>query len=490
MIKTGYDLLEHQTGGFHKGELISIIGRPLMGRTMFVLNLYRNLIIEGRHKAAFLTSECPVYKAMELLNRMMNNERLNVSDSVIDVSNCQNVDVLNDIIRQLVYKDGINVIILDSLHYLTLFDDVANLFLYEKLADVSRRIKQLAKELGITIIMTSRTNYMVDEREGFQGMLPQLSDTNKIGDLAYYSDVVLGLYRPEVDSVFVDMKGYDLHDVLYVFVLKSRKRITDLFIKCSISTKSGLITENEVVTNKDIIPRIIDEDAEFISDALLNKGKELWTFIREFNNNLDITNLKKYNLPLFNGTMNILDLITISKGYQYELSCIYEAFSGYHTTITLQGEGMKEKDACHDDIAMGLETKGHPAITPVIIWQIYLFCKLFRGVDYAEWYYGMPIFEISDIDINKFRVVHEEDREPLRQAFAQLQVDKSLLLPQITSDQEGLIHHVKCTWWFPSEGLVQETISYYSARHRTMEYNSNKEIIIPYNSGEMSDFPI
>ena len=488
MIKTGYEILDHQTGGFHKGELISIIGRPLMGRTMFALNLYKNILLNGNN-AAFLTSECPAYKVSELLKGMMDDEYESVAKRIVDVHDCRSVVALIDIIRRLVYMDGINVIILDSMHYLSLFEDVATPFLYEKLADVTRRIKQLAKELGITIIMTSRTNYMVDEREGFQGMLPQLSDTNKIGDLAYYSDVVLGLYRPEVDSVLRDIKGNDLHDVLLVLVLKSRRAITEKFPTFSVSPKNCSITEEKSVANKDFILEVIGEDIEFLSDALLNKGKEFWTFIRKFNNKLDVTNLEKYNLPLFNGAMNILDLITISKGCQYELSCIHEAFSGYHTTITLQSEDMKEKDACHDDIAIGLETKKHLAITPVIIWQIYLFCKLFRGVDYAEWYYGMPIFEFSDIDVNKFRVVHEEDRESLKQKFAQLQVDKSLLFPQIISDQEGTIHHVKCTWWFPSEGLVQETISYYSAGYRAVEYNSNKEIIIPYNNGEVLDLP-
>ena len=474
MIKTGYDILDHYTGGFHKGELISIIGRPLMGRTMFALNLYNKILLNGNN-AAFLTSECPAYKAIELLNEMIGEGQPCMANKIMGVSGCKSVNDLVDVIRNLVKKDDVNVIILDSFHYLALFEDVATSFLYEKLADVTRRIKRLAKTLGITIIMTSRTNYMVDERESFQGMLPQLSDTNKMGDLAYYSDVVLGLYRPEVDSVYEDMKGHDLHDVLFVLVLKSRKAITDKFPAYSISPKNCCITEKKAVANKDAIMEEIDEDTVFISNVLVDKGIELWAFLREFNDNWDVTNLKKCNQPLFEGVMNILDLITISKGFQYELSSVHEAFSGYHTTITLQSGKIKEKDACYDDIAIGLETKEHLAITSMVIWQIYLFCKFYRGIDYAECYYGMPIFELSDLDSNKFIIAHGEDQERLKSAYSHLQVERSSILPLIISD--GTNYRVKCTWWFPAKGLVQETIDYCCYDNKVSEYKSNQQVL-------------
>ena len=475
MIKTGYYILDRLTGGFHKGELISIIGRPLMGRTIFVLNLYRNLIFEGRNKAAFLTSECPIYKAIELLTRMMDNEHSNVADSIIDVSNCPNIDMLNDTIRRLVYKDGINVIILDSLHYLTLFDDVNSPSLYEKLADATRRIKQLAKELGITIIMTSRTNYMVDEREGFQGLLPQLSDTDKMGDLAYYSDVVLGLYRPEVDAVLRDIKGNDLHDILFVLVLKSRKVITGKYPTYSISPKNCSITEKRLVANRDAILEEFKDDTDGLSDALINKGKELWAFLSEVNVNLNVCDMEKNDQPLFDGVMNILDLVQISKECKYNFSIIHEAFTGYFTTICLQGENLKQREANNDDISIGLEVKNGVAINSMVIWQIYLFCKFYRGIDYAEWYYGKPIFEVSDIDPDKVMVAHEEDREHLKQIYSRLHVEKSSLLPQVIFD--GSNYHVKCTWWFPSKGLVQETIDYSCCACKVSESNSNQQVL-------------
>jgi len=248
MIEIGYKLIDHQTGGFHKGELISIIGRPLMGRTMFALNLFKNILADKRNKVVFLTSECPAYKLKKLLNQMGEDERQDATDIIKDVTDCRNADALLELIQQLVDGDEVNVVILDSFHYLTLLENVATPFLYERLADIARKIKQLAREFGITIIMTSRTNYLADEREGVWCKCPQLSDTNKIGDLAYYSDVVLGLYRPEVDGVSVDGKGNDMHNVLFVSTLKSRKSIKEQSIKCFISSNNCCIAEQGMVS--------------------------------------------------------------------------------------------------------------------------------------------------------------------------------------------------------------------------------------------------
>ena len=245
MFQSGYRLLDRQTGGFHKGELVSIIGRPLMGRTIFALNLFRNIVLDGENNAVFLTSECPACKAAEFLDRMNGNEQPGTADRIVDISACKNVDALLELIRHLRAEKKVDVVILDSFHYLTLFDDLSTSFLYERLADTSRRIKQLAKELGITIIMTSRTNYMVDERIGARGKMPQLSDTDKMGDLACFSDVVLGLYRPEVDGMLVDARGYDMRHVLYVLILKSRMAVAEHAIKFSISPGNCRITEQQ-----------------------------------------------------------------------------------------------------------------------------------------------------------------------------------------------------------------------------------------------------
>lgn len=225
-----------------------------MGRTMFALNLFKNICAEGEHNAVFLTAECPDYKAIKLLKGMMENENYDMSDRIIDVATCEDVQTLFNIIRQVVEKQKVDVVILDSFHYLTLIDNFATPFLYESLADITRRMKQLAKKLSITIIMTSRTNYMDEERHfNYITKRPLLSDTDKMGDLAYYSDVVLGLYRPEVDSILVDTKGNDLHTVLYVLILKSRRRIEDQLVKFTMSSKNCNIAEVEKLPMKEYV---------------------------------------------------------------------------------------------------------------------------------------------------------------------------------------------------------------------------------------------
>lgn len=247
MINTGYTHLDQLTGGFHNGELISIIGRPLMCRTLFALNLFKNLISEEKSNVVFLTSECPSNKIIKLLNQIGGLDHQTVAEKIIDVSGINNIEDFITFVRQIVSQKGANLIILDSFHYLGLFD----YSLPSGLADATRRIKQLAKDLDVAIIMTSRTNYNCDEREGLIGMIPRLNDTNNVGDLAYYCDVVLGLYRPEVDGIVYDVRGYDLHDELFVFVMKSRTRISDQYIKYNFSPTSCSIIEKGAFLVKD-----------------------------------------------------------------------------------------------------------------------------------------------------------------------------------------------------------------------------------------------
>lgn len=137
----------------------------------------------------------------------------------LDVSNYER-DSLLDYIRKLVAEDGIELFFIDSFHYLRFY------YCDEKnIADWVRQIKQLAKELKITIVMTSRVSYALEEREGFEGKLPFLTDTERIGDLNYYSDVVLGLYRPEVYHIHLDSRGNYLRQKLFVNILKTRTNV-------------------------------------------------------------------------------------------------------------------------------------------------------------------------------------------------------------------------------------------------------------------------
>lgn len=226
---------------FPQGSLISIIGRPMMGKTTLALNIYKELLQEGTKKAAFLTSHQTKREIEERLGKMMGNEQLKSSYNIIDIVSCDSAEVLCGIIQET----KADVVFLDSMHFMSFFYNVDVSNYNEYLAGISLRLKQLVKKLDITLVITCRTNYQVNEREGVNSIMPLLSDGDMMGDWGYFSDEVLGVYRPEADCVMVDAKGYDMRGVLYVLHLKTYSELINQYDKYRITPKTGTLTQME-----------------------------------------------------------------------------------------------------------------------------------------------------------------------------------------------------------------------------------------------------
>jgi hypothetical protein len=64
-------------------------------------------------------------------------------------------------------------------------------------------------------------NYQFYTREGIDGIKPQLSDLTEIGDLNSFSDVVIGLSRPDALRIYQDERGNDLRNIIEVDILQN-----------------------------------------------------------------------------------------------------------------------------------------------------------------------------------------------------------------------------------------------------------------------------
>lgn len=248
---TGYPILDHLTGGLQSGDLLTLVGGPLCGRSMFALNILRNQMdFEISPKIAFMTAELTAEEAEQKLLQMAIDdaevERIKKDFVFIDILKyCPDYDSLQAKIAQVVRGQGIEAVVIDSFHFLPFLDDYS----YDKLPNISRRLKFLARELGIVIIITTRTNYQPSNRDGLNGHRPQLSDLEYIGDLHYFSDVVLGMTRPEMDNLLVDMVGNNMEGIIQIEVLKSRKTIKQMILY-QISSDKGIIEENELLDRR------------------------------------------------------------------------------------------------------------------------------------------------------------------------------------------------------------------------------------------------
>lgn len=235
-----------------------------------------------------------------------------------------------------------------------------------------------------------------------------------------------------------------------------------------------------------------------MTEMLVNKGKELCTFIKEYEVQHSPYDSDR---PLLEKTFKILNLIEVSPECDYSLTICHEFMSGYYTTLMLEGNTLgkpiytipapvgdnpclvsHDYDATTSDISIGIQTRGGMFLSPMIVWQIYLFCKMYRLFYSAEAYQGEVIFSSSDFNDSKFNVQYDEDREAIWEALREMVLTDDEIQPKVY--KIGNNYCVECLWWFPAKGLVRETIEYWNGGNKTKEVMKNHEVLIPYNYAE------
>ncbi|HSR73206.1 MAG TPA: replicative DNA helicase [Sulfurovum sp.] len=212
---TGFRNLNDKTSGFGKGDLVIIAARPAMGKTAFVLNMALKAI-ERNEGVAFFSLEMP---AEQLMLRMLSAktsiplQALRVGD-LRDEQWSQLAAATQDISsKKLFVDDGgyatihhvrsklrklkaqhpeISLAIID---YLQLMSGEGREGRQQEVSEISRGLKQLARELQIPIIALSQLNRGVESRDNKR---PMLSDLRESGAIEQDADIILFVYRDDV----------------------------------------------------------------------------------------------------------------------------------------------------------------------------------------------------------------------------------------------------------------------------------------------------
>ena len=260
-ISTGFADLDRQIYGFLPSDFIIIAARPAMGKTAFVLNIMANVAIRQKKSVAFFSLEMgKTQLGLRLLcaesgvesakikeksvtdddftrllgcGEMIAKSNINIDDTgVITV-----MDIASKA-RKLKEEVGLDLIIID---YLQLMQGVK----YrngdnrqQEIADISRSLKQLARELDIPIIALSQLNRSVDNRNTKK---PLLSDLRESGSLEQDADIIMFLYREEYYDKETENKN-----ICTVITAKNRNGAigeTDLFFQAK-TTKFMNLAKN------------------------------------------------------------------------------------------------------------------------------------------------------------------------------------------------------------------------------------------------------
>ena len=212
---TGFRNLNDKTSGFGKGDLVIIAARPAMGKTAFVLNMALRAI-ERDEGVAFFSLEMP---AEQLMLRMLSAktsiplQSLRVGD-MTDEQWSQLSAATDEISKKKLFVDDgghatihqvrskmrklksqhpeISIAIID---YLQLMSGDGKEGRQQEVSEISRGLKQLARELQIPIVALSQLNRGLEARENKR---PMLSDLRESGAIEQDADIILFVYRDDV----------------------------------------------------------------------------------------------------------------------------------------------------------------------------------------------------------------------------------------------------------------------------------------------------
>lgn len=241
-ISTGYESINHLLGGFQPGKLIVIGGRPAMGKTTLVLNMMMKEVMQQIPAAYFSLDANEREIALKMISMSGNipfsllndfsdsNVRSQVLNCILDLKDASlnvecnplfNIHSLEERIKERVIDGGMKIVYIDSLQLLAYNDERTD---HDTFGEVCIRLKKLAVELNIPIVLLSGLNRQTENREGLEGKIPQISDlygSSKIEELA---DVILMVYRPAYYHIYEDIDGTDLRNRFCLYVLKHKNR--------------------------------------------------------------------------------------------------------------------------------------------------------------------------------------------------------------------------------------------------------------------------
>jgi replicative DNA helicase len=230
-IPSGFDVLDELTSGFQKSEFIVIGARPSVGKTALALSMAANISIVQRRAVGFFTLEM---SGMALIQRLLSSEaRINsrklrsgmlspgdfhaiteaagkIYDAELYIEDLPNLKLLDlrALARRMKFQHKIEIIFID---YLTLIQaENVELPRHEQIAEISRSLKALARELDIPIVALSQVKR---ETEGKQ---PTLADLRESGSIEQDADVVMFLHRKRQSDKFADDYTNDVETDLII----------------------------------------------------------------------------------------------------------------------------------------------------------------------------------------------------------------------------------------------------------------------------------
>jgi len=235
-IPSGFVDLDRMTSGFQPNDLIIVAARPSVGKTAFALNIAQNVAVRASETVAIFSLEMSAAQLVQRIicaesnvdaQRMRTGhlegddwEKLSMaigslSEAQIYIDDTPGITVseLRAKCRRLKKEKGLGMILID---YLQLIQGrgKAGENRQQEVSEISRTLKQIARELEVPVIALSQLSRGVEQR---QDKRPMMSDLRESGSIEQDADIVAFLYRDD----YYD-KESEKKNIIEIIIAKQR----------------------------------------------------------------------------------------------------------------------------------------------------------------------------------------------------------------------------------------------------------------------------
>lgn len=215
-VSTGFTDIDNKLSGFQKSDLIILAARPSMGKTSLALDIARQAAVNNNVPVGIFSLEM---SSQQLVDRMLaaqanvdawklrtgklsrqndfeaireSLDRLHKAPIFIDDQPGNNILKMRSIARRMKSEHGLGLIVVDYLQ-LMVPTQTKNDNVVQQVTEISRSLKNLARELDVPVLALSQLSRAVESRGG----RPRLSDLRDSGSIEQDADVVMFIHRED-----------------------------------------------------------------------------------------------------------------------------------------------------------------------------------------------------------------------------------------------------------------------------------------------------
>jgi replicative DNA helicase len=222
---TGFKKFDELTAGLQKSDLIIIAGRPAMGKTTLAMNIAEHAAIKHEVPVAIFSMEM---SSLQLVNRLFSSlgqidqtrlrtgslddldwpkltsamNLLHKSKIFLDETPALSPSELRARARRLKREHNIGLLVVDYIQLMSVPGTKENRA--TEIAEISRSLKAIAKELNIPVVALSQLNRALEQRPNKR---PVMADLRESGSIEQDADLIIFIYRDEVYNQETPEKG-------------------------------------------------------------------------------------------------------------------------------------------------------------------------------------------------------------------------------------------------------------------------------------------